>query len=277
MAVDPNLGDYIPQQSNDPAGTGGTWQDFIKANRPFLAGMGAQLMVGSPGGVLSNIGAGVAKGNESQNMTEEMNYGRGVEERKFQAGQAEGEANRASHEKIATITGDSRAEVANIRGEYRAALAAATMKPQNSQEMTIYSKAAADYMKKEKDNQIISKKSDATISEEAKAWASKVLDDARSASGVRSQGAPLSTDASTSGVGTPDAPGAAPTGGSGQAASGDKGGSKPTWDQIKDNPTIKNLMKSSAGIQAIKKERPDLAPFLDREEALLNAPQTPGM
>src|SRR6185436_1508742 len=114
--VDPNLGAYIPSAGNDPAATGGTWQEFIKANRPFLAGLGQQLMAGgTTGSFLGDIGQGIAKGNESQNLTEEMNYNRGVEQRKFMAGQEEGEKNRKSHEKIAQLGADNRLEIAHTK------------------------------------------------------------------------------------------------------------------------------------------------------------------
>lgn len=262
MAVDPNLGDYIPQPANDPSATGGTWQDFIKANRPFLAGMGAQLMVGSPGGVLSNIGAGVAKGNESQNLTEEMNYGRGQEERKFAAGQEEGDKNRASHEKVATISADSRRDVADVKTAGMLERAALIHGPQNNQEMNIYSKARTDYFKKEKDNQIISKKSDATINQEADAWAKEQLRGAREATGLRSQGQPLPSEGanlggpdSTSGAGKPTTP----------TTPADKTttSSQPTWEEYSKQPGVMDALKDPAFKASLLAKRPDFKKYLE--------------
>lgn len=282
MAGETDLGALMPGGSGGGEAAGassGGWTEFLKS--PFFQGMAQQLAGGySSGGVLRQIGPAVAKGMESQNLTNELQYQRQEADQARGDKLSEGAANRASHEKVAGIAADSRNEVAQTRTEGMLQRAALIHGPQNNQEMNIFSKARSDYFKKEKDNQLISKKSDQQITQEADAWAKEQLRGAREATGVRSQGQALPGEgaASTSAPPASGSPTAAPPGGAAQPAPAAQGTpAKPTWEQLKANPTVQKYLQSSAGRAAIKKERPELAKDVDMYEALLNSPQSPGM
>ncbi len=117
-----NLGARMPSQS--AAGGGTTWQDFVRKNQAGLASMGAQMMIGAPGGILSNLGAGLAKFDEGNALTEQENHARAAQQQALASKEAEGEANRASHERASKYTADtgaaSREAVAELRGKYSA-------------------------------------------------------------------------------------------------------------------------------------------------------------
>lgn len=249
--VDPNLGAYIPREGNDPAATGGTWQDFVKANRPFLAGMGAQLMVGSPGNLLSNIGAGVAKGNESQNMTEEMNYERGVGQRKFVAGQEEGEKNRASHEKIAQTTADSREHAAEIRGRFSVDRANIALQKAHPNDAIKYRQEARKIVEGRVTNMGLDTQTVSRMIEDeaARMYASDV---------ERGRVTPPAGSV-TSGVGTPPAQGAGQPPTPGTAAPGTNGApkvSKP-WDQYVQTPGVEAALQDPKFRQDLGNAHPE--------------------
>lgn len=225
-----DLGGMMPGGSPPQGGGSGasTWQSLVNdpVSRSALISMGLQLMAGSHGGSpVQNLGLAIGAGAEGAGNTAKAIQSQQINDRDFQAKQEEGDKNRASHEKIGQMGADSRNEVAQIRSEAMIQRAAMIHKPQNSQEMQIYSKAAGDYMKKEKDNQIISKKTDSQIQFEADAWGKSILDSARNSSGVRSMGAPLGGEGAQLGApesGVVKAPG--PAGASAKAAPEAKGG-----------------------------------------------------
>ena len=224
--------------------TGADWDAALKdpVMKSALLGFGMQLMTGGRGSPVQRVGEALGAGASSAAGTAKSINDFQGEERARKDKLSEGAASRAQSETNARIGADSRQEVAQIRSEAMLQRAAMIGKPQNSQEMGIYSKAMADYMKKEKDNQILSRKSDQQIGLEADAWAKSVLDNARNATGVRSQGSPL-PDAgdATSGGG----PGPAGTTGSVTLGAGGTPPAKGTAAPVKPAaPSIQELIQS---------------------------------
>lgn len=238
-----DLGGMMPGGSPPQGGGSGasTWQSLVNdpVSRSALISMGLQLMAGSHGGSpVQNLGLAIGAGAEGAGNTAKSIQSQQMADREFNAKQDEGEKNRASHEKIAQMGSDSRNEVAQIKTEGMLSRAALIHGPQNNQEMNIFSKARTDYMKKEKDNQIISKKSDQQILSEADAYAKEQLRGAREATGVRSQGAPLSSEA---GNGVQAQPGASP--GPAGTATQSQGPQKKSWDEYIKTPGVAEALK----------------------------------
>lgn len=202
--MDEDLGSLVaPQQQ-------GGWTSLLSdpVARSALLGFGLQAMTGGWGNGTQQLAAALGAGAQSAEGTGNAIRAQAVNNRDFQAKQEEGAANRASHEKIAEMGAASREEVGRIRNEGTIAVAQERVAgmlerarlihgPQNDKEMQIFAKARTDYMKKEKDNQLLSKKSDDQILTEADAYAKEQLRGAREAVGVRSQGSALPNEATT--------------------------------------------------------------------------------
>lgn len=271
-----NLGARIP---SEPQAGGGTWTDLLKNIDPnFLKSAGAQLMVGSPGGLANQFGPAVAKGFEGENLSEQANHERAVQQQAVGLKEAEGEASRKSHEKIAQLGADNRMDVAELKVQGMLDRSRLIHGPQNNQEVKVIADAMNKFMTDPDNSTLLSRKTTEQKQELAKAYALSVLDTARQATGVRSQGAPLSSEGVSS----------APPASAGQAPAAtippQKAGAtpqgtptKPSWDQIKTNSQVQKLLQTEAGRKAIVKERPDLAPFVDRDSPERNHPVTPGM
>ena len=247
----PSVGGMMPREAN----SGSTWQDWIAKNRPFLTGMGQQLLVGSPGGLLQQFGPAIAKGNESEVLTEQMNHERAVGARDFQAKQSEGEANRQSHEKIARESNDTKHQIAQEKIAGMLERSRLIRQPQTNQEMKIVADATNKYMTAAENQAILSKLTPEQRNEAARAYGLSVLETARSATGVRSQGAPLPAETpGSSPTQTSGTPGASPPATS--AATSDKSVSKP-WDQYIEVPGVKEALKDPAFRERLVKEHPE--------------------
>lgn len=270
MAGEVDLGSLMPSAVGEAtSGAGNTWQGLVSdpVSRAAMMSFGLQLMTGGYGNGLQQIGVAGGKAGEAAGRTAGALQEQGNLETARADKNQEGAANRASHEKVANIAGDSRSEVANIRSQAMLERANLIHGPQNDKEMQIFAKARSDYMKKEKDNQLISKKTDQQITMEADTWAKDQLRGAREAVGVRSQGAALPADG-------PSGVGSATSGESGQspilgkAPLESKGAPKPSWDQIKTNPRVQELIKTPMGRRQILNERPDLEAQINSEVPL---------
>lgn len=263
-----DLGSLIPQGIGDVASAAGnTWSSLVSDPDPTKAAIkqnalisaGLQLMAGGTGNTMQQFAQ--AGGKAAQSAGETVGAMQEAQ-RHTQAGADKKEASaldRKSHEEVARIGADSRQEVAQVKIEGMLERSRLIHGPQNDKEMQIYSKARSDFFKKEKDNQILSRKSDSQILAEADTYAKEQLRGARDATGVRSQGAPLESGGPAPISG---APGPSPT--PGQPGAGAQSAPKPTWDQIKSNPKIQELLQSAAGRKTLVRERPDLRDEIER-------------
>lgn len=192
--IDDEVGALVqPQQ-------GGGWTDLLNdpIKRSALLSFGLQAMTGGWGNGTQQMAAALGAGAQGASGTAEALQKQGEVERGHEFKQqqlaqtaSEGEKNRQKSLEIARVGADSRQEVAQIRTEAMLQRAAMIHGPQNDKEMKIFADARTAYMKKEKDNQLLSRKSDAQIVQEADAWAKEQLRGARDAVGVRSQGSAL--------------------------------------------------------------------------------------
>jgi hypothetical protein len=261
-------------------GAGSDWGSFLSdpRGRAALISFGLQAMTGGYGNGVQQLGAALGAGAQGAGGMDKIIYDRAQAEKEMSQKASEGAANRAQSETNARIAADSRNEVAQTRTEGMLQRAALIHGPQNNQEMNIYSKAAADYMKKEKDNQLLSKKPDEQIRAEADAWAKSVLANARDASGVRSQGGALPSDGpgdigGASSTGGPQTGG--PTGQGGQGTPGAPGNasSKPmTLDSLlaEKGPgpdQFRSLIQTPQGQAQLLALRPNIKPFIDEYNA----------
>ncbi len=225
-----NLGAKMPAA---PASGGGSWTDLLKSVDPnFLKSAGAQLMVGSPGGLMNQFGPAVAKGFEGENLSEQENHARATQQQAVGLKEAEGAANRASHEKIASESNDTKHLIAQEKIAGMIERAGLIHGPQGPAEMKMFLDAKNKYMHDEANRELLSRLSRAQQEEAASAYAKTSIQQAREASGVRSQGSPLGTGpeagassappASGTGAGAATVPGAkAPTAGQGTPSSVD--------------------------------------------------------
>jgi hypothetical protein len=234
-------------------------------------------MTGGYGNGVQQLGAALGAGAQGAGGMDKIIYDRAQAEKEMSQKASEGAANRAQSETNARIAADSRMDVAEKRVEGMIQRAAMIHGPQNNQEMNIYSKAASDYMKKEKDNQLLSKKPDEQIKMEADAWAKSVLANARDASGVRSQGGALPTGgpgdiggaSSTGGALTGALPG---QGGQGTPGTPAKASSTPTLDTYLAEKgagadQFRSLIQTPQGQAQLLSLRPNLKPIIDEYNA----------
>jgi len=262
-----------------PAGGGSDWGSFLSdpRARAGLISAGLQAMVGGYGNGIQQLGAALGAGAQGAGGMDKIIYDREQAAKELAQKASEGAATRAQSETNARIAADSRNEVAQTRTEGMLQRAALIHGPQNNQEMNIYSKAAADYMKKEKDNQLLSKKPDEQIRVEADAWAKSVLANARDASGVRSQGGALPTGGpgdigGASSTGGPQTGGPVGPGGQGTPAGPAKASSTPTLDTYLNAKGVeadkfRSLIQTPAGQQQLLQIKPDLKPIIDEFNA----------
>lgn len=248
------LGELIPG-----GGSNGSWSDFVKdpVMRSALVSTGLQLMAGGWGNPMQQLGVALGHGAESAGATAKALQDQGNLEAKMTQVASEGAKDRESREKVAKIGASSRQEVANIRVAGMLERAAMIHGPSNDKEWKIYSDAKNTYFKKEKDNQILTGKSDDQILTEAEAYAKETLRGMRSATGG---GAALSDGVSSPNTGIPN--GVAPVLGSGKTGAQATPSTKQGLIDLLKGPNaaiIKRHLETPEGRKKILEKRPDLA------------------
>ncbi len=231
-----NLGAKMP--GDQPAAGGGTWTDLVKNIDPnFLKSFGAQLMVGSPGGIAAQFGPAVAKGFEGENLSEQANHERAVQQQQIAEKNSEAEKGRTHAEKLMNMQLDTKEAIAHEKILGMIERSRLIRQPNSNQEMKIVSDAMNKFMTDPDNSKLLSRMSQEQKNEAARGYALGVLDTARNASGVRSQGQTLPTD-------QPGAASAPPSVGSASSAS--SAGSapvEPTAKGTSKNPILEKMSK----------------------------------
>lgn len=269
-----------------PAEGENSWSKLLQdpVARSALLSFGLQAMTGGWGNGAQQMGQAIGAGATGAAGTAEAIRQEAQRQSTEARADREAEAERSNRRGIAQLGADSRAEVAGIRAESGMAIAQERVAgmlerakmihgPNNDKEMKIYSDARTAYMKKEKDNQLLSRKSDEQIIAEADAWAKTQLRGAREETGVRSIGAPLpgGPPAAPGGVISPAAPGAGkpgapvPTPGPGAAPSSPA--QQPSLDKLLSDPKngakLKEFLSTPDGQQRFIATYPQYRSLVD--------------
>lgn len=188
----------VAPQQQAPAG-GGPWTSALAdpAFRAALFSMGTQMMVGGHGNMGQQLGVALGKGGQAFSETRAAENEAGLAREQM-----------ASRENIAGMQSDSREEVARLRTDAMLERTRMLHGPNNDKEAKWYLDQKLKYYQKEKDNQLLSKKTDAQIAMEAEAWAKQSLEEARR-NGLLKGGA---SEATSTGTGAAAKPGAGGTG-----------------------------------------------------------------
>lgn len=260
-----DLGSLIPSEE----GVKSTWQGI--ANDPIarvaLMNFGTRLMVGGGGNLLSEVGAAAGHAGEGVAKSQEAILAQQNKEAAMAASEKDKSEDRKNRLEVAKIGADSRQEVANIRSAAMLERAAMIRGPQTQKEFEHYIKTRDTFFKKEKDNQILSRKTDDQILTEAEAYAKEALRGAREAVGG-GRPSPLGGP-DVPGVSSQNSPGAATGAGAavsppaGQAATGRIGKKMPTRDELMADPAFVKALEDPKFVEALKKKRPDLFPGLE--------------
>ncbi len=182
---------------------GGSWTSMLQdpVARSALLSFGLQAMTGGWGNGTQQLAAAVGAGAQGAEGTANAIRAQELNNRDFQAKQEEGAANRASHEKISAGNQASRQEVANITADSRRDVEAsrhesrmARIQAQLAQDPKIlheynstYARALAEGQK----NQIISRKTDEQVRQDAVNAADVAIDRAIKAQQAHKAGQPV--------------------------------------------------------------------------------------
>lgn len=155
----------------------GSWSDLVKdpIARSTLLGFGLQMMTGGWGNGTQQLAAGLGAGATSGAATSEAMRSQMEADDKSAEAAANHAADRQNRLDAAKIAADSRAEVANIRTQGALERAALTSAAKSPNEAKFLADAMNKYMSKEKENQLISRKSDQQIEAEASQYAQNQL------------------------------------------------------------------------------------------------------
>lgn len=248
-----------------PQQQGGGWTELLNdpVRKSALLSFGLQAMTGGWGngtqqlaaalGAGASGAAGTAKSLQEQQAYEQQRtdkLGESAENRASR--EREAGLNRTSREEIAATQVAGRLEVAQERVKGMLERAQLIHGPQNDREMKLFSDARQKYWGKEKDNQLLSKKTDDQIRAEADAWAKEQLRQARDVVGNRSQGSPLPGEVPLEDIKPSGQPKATPK----------AEGPKPNLESLLSGAKgseVKALLGTIEGQKRILKDRPDLA------------------
>jgi uncharacterized protein YaiL (DUF2058 family) len=248
MAED-DLGAMVQGPASAQAPGGGGWQQLLSDPKIQAFALNAGLAMLTPGwgpqlGQVLGAGASGMKGVEDAQRTESQ----------YQDAQDEKAIGRASREREAALNRDSRAEISNATNAARlenTQLRVAgmlertrlTKQPQGGAENKFYQEqlknASVDLNRDLGALSVTGKERDDLI----KARALERLEEARQRGVFGPPGAAPQ-------AGAPSAPNAAP--------STTATPSKPTWQQLQQNPKVQELMQSRMGRDILIRERPDL-------------------
>src|SRR5262245_27018268 len=262
MAAEDDLGALMPPSEGEAPKS--TWTSLVQdpntraamdaAARNMMITAGLQMMVPQWGGPMANIAHGLGKGFESMGKTAESAMSAEEQNRQLAEKVQSGKEHNQTTLEAARIAANSRQEVAQIRSEAMLERARLIRQPQTSQEMKIAADAQRDYLKTEKNNQLVSKKTDQQINEEARAWGLIAVQNARDATGVRSQGAPLPTEPGAENPAGEGRPGTITPPGNPAAAA--KSASIP-FDQFLAKPGVAEAMKDPEFQKKLLAEHPE--------------------
>lgn len=180
---------------------GGGWTGLLQDPRAQAALLqtGLQLMMGGWGNgtqqLAQALGAGAsAAAGVDASMKEEDRYQDKLDEQAMARGSREREAelNRTSRQEIAGMQAANKMEIEGLKNDYRFARLNAIHGPSSAKEQQLYNTTYNTIYRKEKDNQIISRKTDDQIRLEAELGARQALESGRKA--VQGQGRPEVTD-----------------------------------------------------------------------------------
>lgn len=272
--ADPDLGGMIPPDEGQGKGT---WTELVSdpktkealdaANRNMMISAGLQMMVPQWGGPMANVAMGLGKGFESAGKTADSIMANEQDIRNFNAKQQEGEATRASHEKVAQIGADSRLQVAQERVSGMLERAHLIRGPQGQIEMKMFLDAKNKYMHDEANNQLLSKMTRAQQDEAASAYAKESLEQARNATGIRSQGSALPGEEAAPNLASPTPPAAGVP--AAPAASSAK--SAPSFNELRQNPDFEKALSDPNFRAQLAAKRPDLSALIQQWETAQRA------
>lgn len=241
----------------------GSWSDLVKdpIARSALLGFGLQMMTGGWGNGTQQLAAGLGAGATSGAATSEAMQKQMEADDKSAEAAGNHAANRENAIKVAKIGADSRAEVANIRAEssaFRASLTAAARSPN---EAKFLADAMNKYMSKEKDNQLLSRKSDQQIEAEASQYAQNQLALIRAsgkAVGDPTTGAAPSNSPNPSPAAAPGAPGQSPAQGTAgkPTAQNEAKPDSSAINQALAHPEVQQMLATEEGRKLLVKRNP---------------------
>lgn len=233
-----------------------SWQEFASGpmRQSFALNFGLQAMMpsyyGIGGQIAQALGAGFEGASQTgQNISKQLAGEQSADEKA-----AENEATRQSREDIARIQSDSRAEVANIRGQFGIQRAALALQKAPASTYLKY----MDLARKSIENNIGNlSMDDATKTELIKSKAAELYQAAVDM-GMESQGA-NSSGAQNSATGTPGAQSSVGAPGP-KNSSGNAGNSanQMTWEQIVSNPKMMEAMQDPTWREKLFAKRPEL-------------------
>lgn len=233
-----------------------SWQEFASGpmRQSFALNFGLQAMMPSYYGVGGQIAQALGAGFEGASQTGANIQKQLASEQSADEKAAENEATRQSREDIARIQSDSRAEVANIRGQFGIQRALIGLQKAPASTYLKY----MDLARKSIENNIGNlSMDDATKTELIKSKAAELYQAAVDM-GMESQGA-NSSGAQNSATGTPGAQSSGGTPGP-KNSSGNAGNSanQMTWEQIVSNPKMMEAMQDPTWREKLFAKRPEL-------------------
>lgn len=254
------LGGFMQPEATPDGGWTAFLNDPIK--RAGLLSFGLQAMTGGWGNGTQQLASALGAGASGMGATAGHLQETAEKNRAFTEKGEEGAANRASHEKIAGITSDSRTEVANIRAQASIDRAMITHPPQNNVEQKFYQESLKEVRKTIEGDLGSLKLSDDQREKLIRARALERLDEARnkgmfggSATGV--------------GAGAPSASTPAPTAPAGETPTATSGTPKgASWEQLRAMPGFDEKMRDPEWRKKLEQARPDLRSnlhYYDRE------------
>lgn len=261
-----DLGQYVEPQSQ----TG--WTDLLKdpVARSGLLSFGLQAMSGGWGNGAQQLAQAIGAGATGAAGTAKAMQEQAINNRDFESKQEEGAATRASHEKIAAGNRASREEIGHYTADLRlqgvqervtGMLERARMihGPKDDAEWKFYQSQLQEARKTIEGSVGELKLGAAEREQMIEANAKERLEKAR-AQGMFGPG--RGTTAPGTSTGSPAGPGPAQQGAPvpGQMAPAKSPNTKPSWEMIKQNPAVQELLRTPQGRRTLMRERPDLAP-----------------